>query len=73
MQSMLRTFLVAGVFALAAKVSRGDSEIVVAIRYLQAKGNSHSQCRDLLWRVDVSIWTKPARYYDPQRTGLKPI
>src|SRR5437870_6736947 len=42
MQSMLRTFLLAGVFALTATVSRGDSEIVIAIRYLQPKGTSHS-------------------------------
>ena len=38
-QSTLRTFLVAIVFALTATISRGDSEIVIAIRYLQAQGN----------------------------------
>src|SRR5437764_4340279 len=38
---MLRRFLFAGVFALTATVSCGESEIVVAIRYLQAKGTSH--------------------------------
>jgi hypothetical protein len=32
-----RTFLFAGVFALTATVSRGDTEIVIAIRYLQPK------------------------------------
>src|SRR6266699_1588817 len=42
MQSMFRIFLLAGMFALTATVSRGESEIVVAIRYLQAKGTSHS-------------------------------
>src|SRR5438477_12944635 len=41
-QSILRTFLLAGIFALTATVSRGDSEIVIAIRYLQPKGTSHS-------------------------------
>src|SRR6266568_8836739 len=42
MQSMFRIFLLAGMFALTATVSRGESEIVVAIRYLQAGGTSHS-------------------------------
>jgi phage repressor protein C with HTH and peptisase S24 domain len=53
MQSMLRTFLVAGVFALTTTVSRGDSEIVVAIRYLQAKGTSHSHV--YLYREDGKL------------------
>src|SRR5947208_9125722 len=46
---MLRRFLFAGMFALTATVSRSESEIVVAIRYLQAKGTSHSHlylCRE---------------------------
>ena len=38
----IRIFLLAGVFALTATASRGDSEIVIAIRYLQANGTSHS-------------------------------
>jgi hypothetical protein len=42
MQSMVRIFLLAGIFTLTATVSRGDSEIVIAIRYLQPKGTSHS-------------------------------
>src|SRR3989442_2015219 len=41
-QSILRRLIFAGVFALTATVSRGDSEIVIAIRYLQPKGTSHS-------------------------------
>jgi phage repressor protein C with HTH and peptisase S24 domain len=53
MQSMFRAFLVAGVFALTAVVSRGDSEIVVAIRYLQAKGTSHSHL--YLYREDGKL------------------
>src|SRR6266481_9737033 len=53
MQSILRTFLLAGVFALTAAVSRGDSEIVVAIRYLQAKGTSHSHL--YLYREDGKL------------------
>src|SRR6266436_126888 len=42
MRSMVLIFLFAGTFALTSPISRGDSEIVVAIRYLQAKGTSHS-------------------------------
>src|SRR5438034_7534798 len=53
MPLMLRTFLVAGVFALTAAVSRGDSEIVIAIRYLQAKGTSHSHL--YLYREDEKL------------------
>src|SRR5438876_7060645 len=53
MQSMLRTFLLVGVFALTATVSRGDSEIVIAIRYLQPKGTSHSHL--YLYREDGKL------------------
>jgi hypothetical protein len=53
MQSMFRTFLVAGVFALTASVARGDSEIVIAIRYLQAKRTSHSHL--YLYREDGKL------------------
>src|SRR5438045_4033714 len=42
MQSMLRIFLLAGTIMLTATAARGDSEIVIDIRYLQAKGTSHS-------------------------------
>ena len=52
-QSTLRTFLVAVVFALTATISRGDSEIAVAIRYLQAKGTSHSHL--YLYREDGKL------------------
>ena len=50
---MLRRFLFAGVFALTATVSRGESEIVVAIRYLQARGTSHSHL--YLYREDGKL------------------
>src|SRR5438094_10361486 len=53
MPLMLRTFLVAGVFALTAAVSRGESEIVIAIRYLQPKGTSHSHL--YLYREDAKL------------------
>src|SRR2546428_8906972 len=53
MQSILRTFLLAGVFALTAAISRGDSEIVVAIRYLQAQSTSHSHL--YLYREDGKL------------------
>src|SRR3989442_2719690 len=50
---MLRIFLLAGVFTLTATVSRGDSEIVLAIRYLQAKGTSHAHL--YLYREDGKL------------------
>src|SRR6266571_8048061 len=53
MQSMFRIFLLAGMFALTATVSRGESEIVVAIRYLQPKGTSHSHL--YLYREDGKL------------------
>jgi hypothetical protein len=52
MRSLLRTLLFAGVFALTT-FARGDSEIVVAIRYLQAKGTSHSHL--YLYREDGKL------------------
>ena len=52
MQSMLRTFLLVGVFALTT-VARGDSEIVVTIRYLEPKGTSHSHL--CLYREDGKL------------------
>lgn len=42
MRSTLRILAVAGVFSLLVTIARGDSEIVIAIRYLQAAGTSHS-------------------------------
>ncbi len=53
MQSILRRVVVAGVFALTAAMSRGDSEIVIAIRYLQPKGTSHSHL--YLYREDGKL------------------
>ncbi len=52
-QSILRRLIFAGVFALAATVSRGASEIVIAIRYLQPKGTSHSHL--YLYREDGKL------------------
>jgi hypothetical protein len=42
MRSPLQSVLVAGAFCLIATVARADSEIVIAIRYLQAQATSHS-------------------------------
>lgn len=42
MRSSLQILLVVGVFCLLATIARGASEIVIAIRYLQAQGTSHS-------------------------------
>src|SRR5438045_9045235 len=53
MQSMLRIFLLAGTIMLTATAARGDSEIVIAIRYLQPKGTSHSHL--YLYREDGKL------------------
>ena len=42
MRSSLQVLLVAGVFSFFTAIARADSEIVIAIRYLQAQGASHS-------------------------------
>src|SRR5437867_13211318 len=42
MRSTIRILAVAGVFSLLVTIARGDSEIVIAIRYLKAEGISHS-------------------------------
>jgi hypothetical protein len=42
MRSIFRTLIVAGIFLLTAISARAAAEIVVAIRYLQAEGTSHS-------------------------------
>jgi hypothetical protein len=47
---IFRILIFAGVFALATISARGASEIVVAIRYLQAEGTSHSHL--FLYRED---------------------
>ena len=43
MRLTLRILAVAGLFSLLVKIAPGDSEIVIAIRYLQAEGISQSQ------------------------------
>jgi hypothetical protein len=53
MQSMLRILMVAVAFSLAASISRVASEIVIAIRYLQAQGTSHSHL--YLYREDGKL------------------
>jgi hypothetical protein len=53
MNPLLRILIVAGVFSLIAPTSRGDSEIVIAIRYLQAQGTSHSHL--YLYREDGKL------------------
>src|SRR6266704_5976455 len=52
-QRILGIFLFVAVFALTATVSRGASEIVIAIRYLQPKGTSHSHL--YLYREDGKL------------------
>src|SRR5215472_14549069 len=42
MRSLLQIVFVAGVLCLFATISQGAPEIVVAIRYLQGQGTSHS-------------------------------
>ena len=53
MRSSLRSFLLAGVFCFFATIARGASEIVIAIRYLQAQGTSHSHL--YLYREDGKL------------------
>jgi len=53
MRSILRILAVAGAFSLLATIARGDSEIVIAIRYLQAEGMSHSHL--YLYREDGKL------------------
>ena len=53
MQSMRRILIVAAAFSLIAPISRGASEIVIAIRYLQAQGASHSHL--YLYREDGKL------------------
>lgn len=42
MPSILQTLIVAGIFSLTAMSAGANSEIVIAIRYLQAEGTSRS-------------------------------
>jgi hypothetical protein len=53
MRSSLQVLLVAGIFCLLATIARGESEIVIAIRYLQAQGTSHSHL--YLYREDGKL------------------
>jgi hypothetical protein len=53
MQSLLRTFLFVGALTVMANATRGASEIVIAIRYLQPKGTSHSHL--YLYREDGKL------------------
>lgn len=48
-----RLMIAAGIFLVTATTTRADSEIVVAIRYLQAKGTSHSHL--YLYREDGKL------------------
>jgi hypothetical protein len=53
MRSTIRILAVIGVFSLLVTIARGDSEIVIAIRYLQAEGISHSHL--YLYREDGKL------------------
>ncbi|HEY7001439.1 MAG TPA: hypothetical protein VH330_06830 [Candidatus Udaeobacter sp.] len=53
MPSILRISIVAAVFTLTAVIARADGEIVVAIRYLQSEGTSHSHL--ILYREDGKL------------------
>ncbi|HEY5992776.1 MAG TPA: hypothetical protein VIU10_09365 [Candidatus Udaeobacter sp.] len=53
MCSSLQILIVAGLFSLLAATVRGASEVVVAIRYLQAEGTSHSHL--YLYREDGKL------------------
>ena len=53
MRSTLRILAAAGVFSLLVTIARGDSEIVIAIRYLQPEGISHSHL--YLYREDGKL------------------
>src|SRR6266403_5617245 len=53
MRSIFRTLIVAGIFSLTAMSAGADAEIVIAIRYLQAQGISHSHL--YLYREDGKL------------------
>src|SRR5205809_6959563 len=50
MRSLTQTLVIAGLSSLIATIAQADSEIVIAIRYLQAEGTSHSHL--YLYRED---------------------
>jgi hypothetical protein len=68
MKPLLRILIVAGVFSLIAPTSRGDSEIVLAIRYLQAQGTSHSHL--YLYREDGKLLRQLTSDNAGQDSGL---
>ncbi len=53
MRSTLRILIVAGIFSLSATSTRAAAETVIAIRYLQAEGTSHSHL--YLYREDGKL------------------
>jgi hypothetical protein len=53
MRSSLQVLLLAGVICLVVTIARGASEIVIAIRYLQAQGTSHAHL--YLYREDGKL------------------
>ncbi len=53
MRSIFQTLIVAGVFSLTAISARAAAEIVIAIRYLQSEGASHSHL--YLYREDGKL------------------
>jgi hypothetical protein len=53
MRCSLQVLLLAGVFCLVTAIAQGASEIVIAIRYLQAQGTSHSHL--YLYREDGKL------------------
>ena len=53
MRSTLRILIVAGIFSLSATSTRAAAEPVIAIRYLQAEGTSHSHL--YLYREDGKL------------------
>jgi hypothetical protein len=67
MKPLLRILIVAGAFLLAAPISRGDSEIVIAIRYLQAEGTSHSHL--YLYREDGKLLRQLTKDNSGQDSG----
>jgi len=50
MRSLLRTLVIAGIWCVVATIVSANSQIVIAIRYLQAQGTSHSHL--YLYRED---------------------
>ena len=53
MRSLTQTLVIAGLSSLIATIAQADSEIVIAIRYLQAEGASHSHL--YLYREDEKL------------------